>query len=76
MKNLKVVLYDTEEKQIIEHETVPDGEIELSGANELLYTNVFLNCDEIKIGSKRYLVESRCFSLDKDRLILYVHEKV
>lgn len=75
MKNIRVVLYDTDEKQIIEHESIPDGEIEIAGANELIYTEMFLKIDEVKLGSQRYIIESRCFSMDKDKLILYVHKK-
>lgn len=75
MKNIRVVLYDTDEKQIIEHESIPDGEIEIAGANELQYTEMFLKIDEVKLGSQRYIIESRCFSMDKDKLILYVHKK-
>ncbi len=72
MKNIRVLFYDADDKTIIEHESIPDGEVTLSGSNEELYNDIFLRVDQFRIGSQRYKVESRCFSLEDDKLILIV----
>ncbi|MCX7747958.1 MAG: hypothetical protein N2645_13875 [Clostridia bacterium] len=73
MRNIKVVFFDIKEKTIVEHESMPDGEIMLGGTNGELYNDIFLKVNEFKMGSRKYIVESRCFVIGDDKLILYVN---
>jgi hypothetical protein len=75
MRHLRVILYDEETKSILEHDSIPDGEIELSGINDALFVDVFLKVDELMLGSSTYKVISRRFSFDGVKLIISVRLK-
>jgi len=76
VKNVKVVLFDVDEKAIIDHESLSnDAEIELHGANDTMYVEIFLKVDELSLGNKFYTVVSRRFSIDTEKLIINVKLK-
>ena len=75
MKHIRVIFYDEEEKSIIEHDSIPDGELELSGLNDVVFADIFLKVDELMIGSSSYIVSSRRFSIDGAKLILNLRLK-
>ena len=74
MKHIKVILYDEEEKSIIEYESAPDGVLVFSD-NDAMFIEVFLRVDELMVGSSTYKVNSRRFSIDNAKLILNVRLK-
>lgn len=74
MKNVKVVLYDVEEKSVVEHEAIPDGEIELHG-NDAMFLEVLMKVDELALGNKFYTILSRRFSVDTEKLVIGVKQK-
>ena len=75
MKHLRVILYDEEAKSILEHESIPDGEIELSGFNDTSFVDVFLRVDELMVGSSTYKIMSRRFAFEGAKLIINVRLK-
>ena len=76
MRRLKVVLYNEQTKETVENEKIPGGEIELNPANESAFIELFLKVDELMVGSKTFTVITRRFSIDTDKLILNVRQKV
>jgi hypothetical protein len=72
MKHLRVILYDEESKSIIEHECIPDGELEL---NDMVFAEVYLRVDELMVGSSTYKIMSRRFSIEGTKLIINVRLK-
>lgn len=75
MKHIKVVLYDEEIKSIIEHDSIPDGELVFNGSNDVMFLEIFLRVDELMLGSSTYTVVSRRFSIDREKLIINVIAK-
>ena len=76
MKNIKVVLFDVDEKAIIEDESMSDrDEIEFRGSNDTMFVEVLLKVDELALSNKIYTVVSRRFSIDTEKLVINVKLK-
>lgn len=75
MKHLKVVLYDESSKMFIEHDEIPEGELIFSGGNDAIFVDMFMKVDELLIGSQRYSIVSRTFSIGAAKLIIGVRPK-
>ena len=75
MRHLRVILYDEEEKSIVEHDSIPEGELELSGINDAVFVEIFMRVDELMLGSTTYKIMSRRFSFDGVKLIINVRQK-
>jgi hypothetical protein len=74
MKHISVVLFDDELKSLIEHESMPDGEIILNYAGNEGLIEILLKVNEISLEDKTYQVLSRRFLLDKFKLVLSVRQ--
>ena len=76
VKNIKVVLFDVDEKAIIEDESMSDrDEIEFHGSNDTMFVEVLLKVDELALSNKVYTVVSRRFSIDTEKLVINVKLK-
>jgi hypothetical protein len=75
VKHISVILFDDETKSIIEHESMPEGELLLNSVVHDGLIEILLEVNEIALEDKVYAIISRRFLMDKFRLVLVVKQK-
>lgn len=73
MKGISVVFYDINTKTFVDSESLHNGELIIDPhADEL--ADILLKVDNIFLDDDLYIIESRCFNLDKMKLIIKVKQ--